>query len=88
MQRSPTSQFKMSSPLLRLLPYHKRFGPSFWAGASMLLAARVMEGAIPLLLRDSIEGTASDAESLGWKLAERLLNRGARALIEATEATR
>lgn len=48
----------MSSPLLRLLPYHKRFGPSFWAGASMLLAARVMEGVIPLLLRDSIDAIA------------------------------
>ncbi len=37
------------------------------------------------LLRDEIEGDASDAESLGITLAERLIQHGAGAMLEATK---
>ena len=49
----------MASPLLRLMPYHQRYGSAFWSGAAVLLLARVFEALIPLFLRDSIDAIAA-----------------------------
>ena len=57
----------MASPLLRLLPYHRRYGRAFCSGAAVLLLARVFEALIPLFLRDGIDliaaGRAQIADS-------------------------
>ena len=43
------------SPLRRLLPYHSRYKVPFWGGAIMLLSARALDAAIPMLLAHSID---------------------------------
>ena len=54
----------MASPLLRLLPYHQRYGGAFWGGAAVLLLARVCEALIPLFLRDSIDAIAAGRQQM------------------------
>ena len=62
---------------------HARIKP----GNQMFLLALVAEPDGHLILREQIEGPVSDAEAMGRQVAERLLDRGGRQIMERIYAT-
>jgi ATP-binding cassette subfamily B protein len=68
----------MATPLRRLLPYHSRYKGPFWAGISGLLAARLLEAAIPFFLRNGIDAMVNGNAALG---ADTMSFAQARALL-------